>query len=444
MADLTVSGADELRLCLVGGTTSATDLSAEGSVAGSGTVLAWHSDDGDGAGTRRTVDLWSMRWRSSGARKPYVVVVDDAGCADRDEVTVWVGAADGEPVGPVEVLLDEDALTAGSATAGGTRVDLAAWDCAGDPSRWGTLVVRAELGHIQSGGSAVTASGSGLQVSLDTNGQASVDWTVFDADNGGEPAIHAGVSNGAAHGSATATVSGDARRPFVVELVPVGQTLASWDTLVLRASEPLYAPGVTSSVVELIDPTGFEVGISSIALSDDGQLITITPDAPIDGSLGIYTLALDQSLRDEGGGNRLDGAWTGSASDLTVEIGDVTVTAPDITSCASNLTRFRPDGDPGAGVDADMVEVAVIADSTPALWWMVVTDSAGNAVLWQPTAGGAASATLEWDGRGTSGRVLQAGAYNIEISGRDANFVQGSVCSVWVDVEHPISAPVSP
>ena len=442
-ADLTVSDADELRLCLVGGTTSVTDLSAEDSVEGGGALVSWHAADGDGATSRLTTDAWTESWRAAGGRVPHVVVVDDVGCADLAEVTVWVGVSDGEPVGAVEIELDDNTLSAGSSSAGTTRVDLAAWDCAGDPSRRGTLQLRTELGDLVSSGSTLTSTGTGLTIVLDANGEGSVDWSVTSADNGGEPAIHAGVPSGAAHGKAVAMVSGDARRPYIVELSPVGSTLDSWSTVVLRASEPLYASSVTTSSVEITDPDGDAVLLSDVNLSEDDQLVTITPATPVDGSLGTWTLSMEASVRDDGGGNRIDGSWTGFAGSLLVDFGDVVNAAPDITSCVADLTHFRPDGDSGAGVEADKMEIAVSAAAIPSMWWLEVTDDDGGAVHWAPTTATGSTVSLDWDGRDVHGHIVQAGTYSLQVTARDSNFSEGAACSVIVGVDHPISAPES-
>ena len=444
VADLTVAGDTDLRLCLVAGQTSEVTLSAAGSTAGDASLAAYHLHTGDSPYTRDTSAESTERWDGPGARVVEVVVVDDDGCADLARARVWVGESDGEPVGPVQVVLDDDTLTAGSSTAGATTARFAARDCAGDPSSGGMLWVRSDLGTLASGTSALTATGSGLALVLDSNGEGDLAWSVAADTVAGDARVHAGVPGGAAHGMAEAAVSGDARAPIPVEVAPVGATAAVWSTIEVAFSEPMYATSVRATAFSLTDPDGLPVTITDATLSSDGTRVTVEPALALDGSAGTWTFSVDSTLRDDGGGNFLDGAWSGAPSDLTVELGDVVESAPVVSACTPSASVFRPDGDDGTGPDADQVSFAVTAASTPEWWWLEVRDADGAVVVWQPTAASSATDTLTWDGRGTDGFVVSAGTYTATVTALDPLLADNTACSNVLTVEHPIDAPESP
>jgi hypothetical protein len=443
-ADLTVAGESDLRLCLVGTQTSSVTVSASGSTEGGAPLEAYHFDLGSNGFSRDTQAFTSARWTGDGGRVVQVLVVDADGCADLATARVWVGESNGEPVGPVSVVLDDSTLTAGSASGGTTDVELAAWDCAGDPASGGSLHVRAELGQVLSGSSLVSSTGQGLVVVLDANGEGTISWSVAAEDVDGAPRLHAGVTSGAAHGSASATVSGDARSPRVVEHFPVGRTLDSWSTLQVAFDEPMYSASLTPSAVTVLDPDGTAVDITAVSLTDSGRLLTIEPAAPIDGALGEWTLSLASSVRDDGGGNFLDGDWAGAPSAYSTRFGAIVESAPAVTSCPSNTPSFRPDGDNGSGVEADSVAVAVFADSLPSWWWLEVWDDSNEVVAWLPTPASSNPETLSWDGRGSDGLIVPAGTYTLVVSALDSNRAENTACSVDVIVDHPIGPPDAP
>jgi hypothetical protein len=305
------------------------------------------------------------------------------------------------------------------------------------------LFVRADLGSLSSGSSTLSSTGQGLAVVLDANGQGEVTWSFISNDMGGTATVHAGVASGAAHGSASASVDGDARPPEVVEFFPVGATAAEWATIQLGFSEALYAPSVTSAAFTLVDPQGDSATIDAVSLTSD-RWVTITPALPVDGSLGVWTLLVSSSIRDDGGGNFLSGDWSGSPSDFVLTFGDVVDTAPPVVSCVPSFDQFRPDGDDGGGVDADAVSVQIASADTPEWWWMEISNAAGEVVHWIPAMAAGLTETLAWDGRGADGRIVDAGRYTIATVALDANLARSVACDVVVEVQHPIAAPEAP
>ena len=443
-ADLTVGGVTDLRLCLVSGQTSDVTVSASASTAGSAPLAAYHLHTGTSAFSRSTSPDTTARWSGAGARALRTIVVDDDACADVATARVWVGSSDGEPVGPVTVTVDDPNLTAGSGTAGVTTVVYSASDCTGDPASGGTLAVRTDLGELTSGTTTITSTGSGLAVLLDSLGEASVTWSVAGTDVAATASVHGGVSSGAAHGRATATVTGDARPPIPVDFSPRGATTDAWPTIELAFSEAIFGSSITPTAFTLLDPSGDPVAIDDATLSTEGTNVTLTPARSLDGSEGVWSLTVPGAVRDDGGGNFLAGDWLTSPSNWVLALGAVAVDAPTISACTPDTTELRPDGDPGSGIEADTVQLSVRASEAPAWWWLEVLDADATVVQWVPTPATAANETIAWDGRGMDGRVVAAGAYTLQVTAADENMNENAPCVADVTVSHPIAAPEVP
>lgn len=442
-AVLTVDGGAERVLCTVLGTTPLATLSAGASAAGDAALSTWHTSDGDGSSVRRTTPTWTESWVGPGARVPSVVVVDAAGCADVATVTVWAGPADGEPVGPVSVDVADNTLVAGSLSGGVTTVSVGATDCAGDPASGATLYVRADLGALSSGSSTLSDTGRGLALSLDSSGEGDVEWSVVSDDVAAVATVHAGVLTGAAYGLGQASVDGDARRPRVVGLSPVGALVEPTSSLTVDFSEPMLPSTVTDTAFSLVDPSGGTVAVAASLGAADDQ-VTLSLDPLLDPAAGAYWLTISSDLRDAGGGNRLDGEETGLASDLVVSIGDVPSATADVTACVPSGAVITPDLDPGTGDQADAVELDVVATEVPELWWLEVTLADGTPIDWRATAASGATDTLSWDGRGVDGLVVPAGDYVLEVAALDEDRQAAATCVASVTVVHALSSPEAP
>lgn len=438
---LLLDGTTERVLCLVSGSTPMVGVSASASAAGGVPLAAYHLGEGGTGWLRSTNPLGSLRWTTEGAHEVGLVVVDEDGCADRASAMAWVGANDGEPVGPLALALGTASLSSASAATGGqTTVDLVATDCAGDPASGGTLLVRAELGTLSSAGSTLSATGAGLAVVLDSSGAAELSWSVQGAGLATTAQVHAGVATGAAHGAVAAEITGDETRPRVVEWSPQGATAATVSTLEVQFSEPLWAATVDSSRVTLEDELGNPVALDSLTLSDDGRRLSLTPVDPVDASNGAHALVLDAALRDDAG-NRLDGLWDGSASDAALWFGDVVESAPAVTGCTPSTATFRPDGDAGTGPEADLVAVAAVADSLPTWWRLDVRDADGERVAQRVHPATAAAELLSWDGREDGGGIVENGVYTVVVDALDDNPAPGVGCGFTVRIDNVARPP---
>ena len=416
------------------GETDTVTLSAAGSSAGTAELRAWHFYTDEQGWTRSTSSTSSAAWRTQGASVARLLLVDSVACADQADVTVYVADDDGLAAGPIDVVLRDSTLSADSTSAGQTVVDIAAYDCAGAAAS-GDLLVRATVGEVTSSGTTtVTASGAGLELTLDSLGQARVLWDVGGQDFGALSAdLYVGRSDGAALGADTATVSGDAQPPVLLSMSPTGSTTSAFKTLTLTFSEEIDADTVGDDTVSLIDPDGLSVSV--LDYSVDGATVTLTLSSQTSPSTGAYVLSLDQEITDADG-NALSGDYSGSSADFSLTFGRVTDSAPNMTSCSTDRSAFRPDGDDGTGAEGDTVKLSYWAGGLAAWWHLQVLDAAGSVVYDGLTATNASSGSLTWDGRDQAGVVVENGTYTLQISARDGAWNEGSTCAAVVELDN--------
>ena len=249
--------------------------------------------------------------------------------------------------------------------------------------------------------------------------------------------IVVGDPSGSGAGSATVSVSGDAALPRVAYVSPTGATPGPVSTIEVRFTEAMRSSSLTTASVQLTGPAGLvEV---TLGLSVDGRTLVVTPSSPLVVGVGdAWELALDTNVRDVAG-NRLDGAWTGAAAPFEVVFGDVTDTTPTLSACTASTKRFTPDGDPGAGVEADEVVLALTSSGAPESWALWVEDDDGERV-WSTRLPGAET-SVAWSGRGDDGRVVASGEYTAFVAPIDAEDTAGDACSDAVRVTQHVEAP---
>ncbi len=418
-AALSLDGQSYLLQCLIGG--SASVLADATNSSSSRAIVFYHYHDGQGNWERSTSSTRSYTYTDAGPRRVELVVVDADACGGTAEAIAWVGNDDGSPTGPISLTTVSSSVPNGSSTV----VTAVAQDCTGDPPT-GALTVWSDLGDPQ-----LSATGSGFQGNLDSSGNLSFDWN-FSAGYAGVATLYIGSEN--AFGETSLTVTGDAVRPQVIEVSPSGAT-ADMSLLTVTFSEPMRAATMTSTEVQLNGPNGLvSLGLS---LSADGQTLSITP--PGDLPNAAYSLSLGLGLRDDAQGNRLDGAWSGVASAFTVDIGNLPGASPAVLACSLSSQQFTPDGDPGAGAEADQVDMSLVAASAPSWWWLKVTDSDEN-LIWSWRSDGS-TAGLSWDGRSLDGNIVAPGSYKLEGRAVDSHGNIGDPCTQWVEVATHVQAP---
>ena len=431
VADLLVDGDTEPVMCLTTGSVSST-LDASRST---GSVVGYHFDDGAGGLLRTSSATTTTSWTSQAAYLVRAVAFDASACGSIDQVVAYVAEPDGEPAGPVDVTPADLVRVVGSLTDGSSVIDIEAFDCARDVAANGTLYVRTTLGEFTAGPSA---SGQGLAIVLDSAGLGQLTWSVEAELHGGVSTILVGREGSLAQGSAEIIAAGDDAPPVVLELDPVGASAEITDTFTVRFDDSMLSASTNDTNITFSDSLG-PLTIDAIGLSSDGSQAEITLSAAVDLAADIYTLELSDQIRDSAG-NRLDGSWDGLSSSFVVQLGAVSNTAPDITTCTPDTTVLRPDGDDQPATDeADMVEVTLSADASATYWLLEVYDAEGleQGRFWH-SAGSAGPSAVLWDARDQAGSILPNGPYTLVFSAADAALDLGAPCQIDVLIDNAI------
>jgi hypothetical protein len=351
------------------------------------------------------------------------LVADAAACGSESASVAWVGADDGQPTGPLDVRLGVSTLAIGGATVISV---VGATDCAGDPAGGASVLLATDRGDVT--GAAPT--GEGLSIKLDPQGDGLAGLDLASATTGGAGRVHAAVFSGAALGDAEFLATGDDARPIVWSQSPSGDTAGLVDTVILGFSEPMLDASVVVSSFAITGPD--PASIATATLSSDGRTVTLGLTAPIDAGAGTWSVTgvstPTSGLRDEAG-NRLDGTWTGAPTSYVGTFGDLPAAIGPVLSCSTDQDAFRPDGDDGAGPEADAVQFAFDAAATP-VWWVVSVEDAAGAVIrrtWFP--GTAPAGSFAWDGRDQGGRIVAAGGYTLRVDADDGFGNRGGDCA---------------
>lgn len=426
-AALLLDGADEATVCLVSGSASV-DADGTGSAPGTAPiyVIAYEDTDGDYARVLPS-STHAFTYADVGARTVELVVADTAACADYAAGRVYVGEDDGTPAGPIQLTASAATVAAG----GSVTVAIAATDCAGDVASGAEVRVRADLGEV-----GATPTGAGLAVTLDTVGAATVDWD-FPTGYAAAATFWAASPSGAGEGAVEVAVTGDAVRPMVARVEPAGETTGEVDAAVVTFTDPMLAAnfryGGSGSTITLLGPTAAPG--ATVALDAAQTELTLTFDTPLDADAGVWTLSLLTNIRDTSG-NRLSGDWSGAAADYVVTFGDTGRSLPGGLGCAGSAAAFTPDGDDGAGAEADTWTGSVWAGGAVDAWWLEVTDAEGALVRTVRAAGAASS--VVWDGRQNDGRVAPSGVYTLSVRAVDSEGNAGLACSEAVTLSQHV------
>jgi hypothetical protein len=390
------AGAPVGRACAAAGVAVDALLSMAGTTPGANPLVAY----------RAATDVQLVESDLSGFAVPVVgpgrtpvraLAVDASLCADEVETAVWVGPDDGTPVGPLGLTVPAAASLGGAVSVGLTG----AVDCTGAPAVGADVRVRTDRGELV----GPTPTGSGLAVTLDPFGGAIWTLDLTATQTGGLTTLVAEVPSGAARGEATLPVDGDLRGPAVWQLEAIGDPATAVE---IQFSEPLDPTSVAASsfVLTASEPVSTTVAV----LAPDRVRIDLSP--PLDLSGGALTVRALTTLTDVAG-NPLEGTQSGVAADWTGAVGG-TVVDPAPVVCSVTPVVFRPDGDPGTGIDADRVDVDATSASTPAFWQAIVRDDAGTTLVRERIVPTGPAALWSWDGRDVDGRVQPDGLYTID------------------------------
>ena len=287
------------------------------------------------------------------------------------------------------------------------------------------LFVRTVLGAL--GG--VVSSSSGLCVSLDATGSAFFDLELADAAEPGLATVEATALSEAALGQGVVTVTGDPTAPWVWWQEPKGPLDNDWSEITLRFSEPMDTSLFTPARFDLVG--GVARHVVQVEPMLGGAMAVLHLDAPL--TVGpAWLLTVRSDLRDLGG-NPLAGAWGAGGVSYTGLMGAAGV-VDTISSCAVSADVFRPDGDDGPGQETDGVDLLFSSPSAPAWWVVEVADANGELVEVEYLAPNGPLDGWTWDGRDSSGRVVDAGTWTLSVSAEGSFGGRSAPCSRQVEL----------
>lgn len=422
-AALTLNGDTDTVVCLTEGSAEV-NLDASGSAAGANGIVIYHFGDSDSNHIRAASVDPTFTYTTEGTRRVDLIAADSEACASATTGYAYI-AEDGYPAGPISVTAAATSVANGASTT----VTVRATDCTGDVASGETVHLWADLGTASG-----IPTGSGMELGLNGAGLATTTWS-FDAGYETEATLHVGTNT--SYGSVSVAVTGDTIRPHVLEVGPSGLTTSDVELIQVRFSEPMLIDNLTTSTVLLNSSTG-TVPVESLTLDDDLTTLTVTPEAILDGTSDVFTLTLSANVRDLIG-NRLDGGYLGLAGAFSTVFGAVESAPPEITACTPSADRFVPDGDDGAGEEADSVTLSLSSTDVPTWWLLEVRDPAGSLTRSYRYSG--SLSTIGWDGRGNDGRIVAAGLWELSVRALDANDNLGTACTTEVELQRLVELP---
>jgi hypothetical protein len=354
------------------------------------------------------------------------IAVQNDGCAAEASATVYVGLP-GLPLGPFDIEAVTPALVVGGAPAATDLEISGVIDCDGLPAADADLRLRTDLGAIV----GATPTGTGLRVTTDASGSAHA---VLDASavvSGGTATVRARSLDGLAGQEVEIGVVGDRQLPEVWWQVPRGGTADAVSAVELGFSEPLD-PGTVSPAAVTITGPGVAT-VASVELLDGGDALAIVLAAPVLPSPGTpWRVRLSGTVQDLAG-NPLDGGWSGTPADYVGAFG-LSVPVDPVQTCSRSTEVFRPDGDDGAGLEADQVRLSFSAAVAPAWWVLTVEETGGTIVRLDYLVPIGAGDAWVWDGRDEAGKVLPPGLYTLSVDAEGNQGNRGGVCTRIVEI----------
>jgi hypothetical protein len=378
-----------------------------------------------GSGTLDSSSSIDLRFSGVGAYEVIGLAVEGT-CATEGTARVWIAPDDGTPAGPIPLALDATSLRIGQDTAE-LLVD-AATDCAGEPAAGGRVFLRTDRGSL----TGVTASGGGLVVELDETGSASAGLDLTRALGGGAGVVTAWAAHPAAAGAVAFDAIGDKLHPRVISQSPEGYASGSIPSVRVTFTEPIDPGSLDLQAFKFFGPS-----VASVAFVEQPQphVLDVFPSSPIAAASGRWTLQIGDQVTDLAG-NGLDGADDGEASTYAADFGAVSSSAPTGATCSTDRATFRPDGDEGAGIEADRSRISLSGTGVGS-WRIEVVDPQGLAVRHarvEVSSSGAAS--FDFDGRDNTERVLPDGTYNVVARPRNDDGTAGATCVVAVSIDN--------
>lgn len=416
--DPSFANSDPTACLMAGAATFVADLS--GSVAGGASLNRFGLAAVGQEGSLGPFDAPSIEVAEVGQVALRAVVAQVDGCAAESSATGWVGLDDGSATGPVSLAPANAEI---DVSTGITTISVAGVeDCTGDPVA-APLRVRTDLGAL----SGPTATGAGLEFVTDGFGSATLTLSAAGAPTAQVGVVLAWSPSGAAVGAADFEVVGDDLRPVVWGANPSGALLDDIDEVALTFPEPIDPASISPGIVQH-DVDGVPQPAAPAVLAVDGLTLVWTPASPVLAGQ-ILTLTVSEEVRDLSG-LRLDGGFVGDKSPFLMRLGGVPPLGLPVT-CSVRAPAgglFRPDGDDGAGEEADRVVLDVSADEAPAWWVLEVLDATGTMIRADHVVPLGPVDEVSWDGRDATGKVVANGAWTLSVAADDGLFHRGTAC----------------
>lgn len=414
------------RSCLVDGAASAT-VDLGGARAAPGRALAGVAAAVDGGTGGVGVGMRVAIGRTA----PGIVTVrgfavQDDGCGTAQATPWYVASAPGLPAGPVAVTPAAPSVDLEQADPTVPIAISGVADCRGVPVSGAPLRITTSRGTLPD----ALPSGAGRVVVVGASGTASATLDVGNALHGGVARLV--VSDTAAVGEAVVSVTGDLAAPEVRAQSPKGAFDDVVTEVTLAFSEPMDPASLAPSVFSLTGPVVAQVVVVA-PVDPAGTTWRLGLDPPITPGLGLWRLRVAPTAADLAG-NPLAGTWDQPGAAYIGAFGGEASVDP-VDTCVAVPSRFRPDGDPGAGEEADATEVAFTADRAPAWWVVTVRDAGGRAVRQSWVVPEGPSDAWAWDGRGDDGAVVTAGAYTVSVDAEGNEGTLGGACATTVTVQ---------
>jgi hypothetical protein len=347
------------------------------------------------------------------------------GCGAVVPSTIFVGPPDGSAVGHVTISPLQTAL---DVSVGMTGVEVSnVIDCTRDFAAGSEVFFRSTMGEL----AGLNGTGAGLSLTINPQGAGSFQFSASSAPTAGVAEIIAWSPGQTVTGQANIVLSGDDLAPTVWDQDPLGYVVQDVEEVRLTFSEPLLASSVEPE--DFVVSGAFPMGIDKVFQEDDDRVVVVKFDSPIPGGTGIWEISAE-GMRDYAGG-LLDGAWVGTASMYTGAFGGQSVVS-SVFECSQSAPSITPDGDDGAGSQADHVMVFFESSDSPAWWVYSVYSPQGGLILREFDFPQGTSDSWLWDGRDVERRVVPNGIYTLTVDSEDALGNRGGACARPVTVDN--------
>lgn len=349
----------------------------------------------------------------------------EGSCGIETASSAWIAPPDGTPAGPISLALTPSTLEVAQDTAvllSGPLVD-----CEGSPATAGDVELWTDRGSL----TELMSSGTGLYARVTEGAEISVELDLTGALTGGLGSIYARVDHGGAAGRVLFSATGDERPPRVARQAPEGAATGLVDQIDLWFDEPLDLASITLDAFEIDGPVPVVVHDVEIL---SPQHLAVHLSSAVNASLGVYTLRIFDTLTDLAG-NPLDTGESSLSSAYESVFGATSDMPPTSTSCTLAHPVFRPNGDPGSGVEADEAVVSFAADIEHGTFRFAVRDDSGAVLRTErQEVRGGGEGSFAWDGRDQSEAIAPDGRYTLVITPHTIAGTPGPSCEVQVDL----------